>query len=304
MTWAGVAIGGGIAVGAGISYLGAQKSAGAAQASAEAQAAQAAANRSQTMKLLGTSSQSATDLAEASPQELAMLGEQYGVASKNLQRQQELMDSINPALMEASKQALSILRGGPASSTDGIMGVRNQQRQQLINSLKSQYGPGAESSSIGMQALMQFDQQSESMKQGAMSNLFNLAESGAPQANLMNGLNGLQSVASGYSAIQNRQLNTQLTGIGDIAGVQNQMLQTAGAPFVGAALQGQGLGSLGNNIGNSATQLGMASLQPRPNPNGNGYDSSYTNPINSNNLNASSNFQMPTAGSQNTWEHL
>lgn len=233
---------------------GTNRAADAAQAAAMAQAGQAQANRQQIMGMVGT----AQGYAQATPQELNVLGQTYDSMSKNLAQQQDLMNSIHPALMEASKQALALLEGGTAASTSGVMQMRQQQRQQLISSLQSQYGPGAESTSIGQQALMQFDQGTQQMSMGMMNNLFGMASSGAPQGNLLSAVSGLQSVGGQYGNIQNRMLNTQFSGMNAIAGVNNQLLQTAGAPYAGDALRGQAQSALFNQLIGGGASIGAA----------------------------------------------
>lgn len=269
---AGGLIGGSALAGGVLSYLGSQQAAGAAQNAANAQLAAAQQLRGQELGYAQQWGSQLSNLAQSTPQELNILGQQYSAASKNLSQQQELMNSINPALMEASKQALSILRGGPSAMGAGIMSQRNQQRQDLVNSLRAQYGPGAETTSVGQKALNQFDLETQSIQPQMLNQLMGVAGQGGVFGSAVNQAQmGLGAVGQGYSALQNRQLGAQsLVGqstLGALSGTSQNIYQSAGAPYAGAALQGQGMASLGNNIMNAGTTMGglmMKSQQQLP----------------------------------------
>lgn len=254
-------VAGAVTVGAAAGYFGAQDSRHAAENAAIQQQEQAAANAAGTRQMTGNMITNATQYAEMSPQEMNVLSKSYDAASQNVAQQQKLMASIDPALMEASKQALSILQGGQAASQAPIMAMRNSQRAQLVQSLRAQHGPGAELTSLGQRALQQFDLQSNVLQQQTLGNLMNMATNPNPSANLARSVDSLNSVGQGYSAIQTRKTNTQL-GVGSTAlgalGQSNQgLLQAAGANQVGAALQGQAMGQLGTNLANGGMTLGM-----------------------------------------------
>lgn len=236
MSWVAVGIGGAAVVSGAASYMGGQQAASGAMGAANMQANAASLARNQAM-----------GYANATPQELNILGQQYKAASQNLSQQQQLMSSIDPALMEASKQALAIMQGGTSAATQPMFALRNQQRQQLVASLQNQYGPGAESTSIGQQALQQFDMQTQNMQTGQLGNMMNMAETGGGPG-LNNAINSLSQVGSGYNAIQSRQVNAAL-------GTQQNMVNTAGAPYVGQTLGGQGMASLGDGVMNAGTTL-------------------------------------------------
>ncbi len=266
MTWVAVAVGGAAVVGGAVSYMGAQSSANAAGNAARAQAAQAEANRAAIMGESGQLSNQVNNLANATPQELNILGQSYNAASENLSKQQQLMASIDPALMEASKQALTLLQGGHAAINDPMMQMRQQQRGQLLNQLRATYGPGAETTSAGQRALSQFDNETQMQfqqnQQNSLGQVMGIANSGGNGSNVMNAIGGLESVGQGYSAIQQRQINGALNvggmTMGAISGSGQQLLQTAGAPFVAQGLQGQAMSSMGNQIANTGGMLGSA----------------------------------------------
>lgn len=244
----------GAVIGAGVGVLGSMMSSDAAGDAANAQAAMAAQTRDAILGYSKTAGNNALDLSAASPQELNALGNSYSAAYQGLQQQQKLFAAIDPALMEASKQALTILRGGQAQMNQPMMDVRNQQRSQLINSLKANYGPGAETTQAGMQALSNFDMQTQSMfqqnQQNSLGQLMGIANNPNSGAGLDRSTSVMGNVAGQYGALQQRQANTQLnvmnSTLGALAGSSQQMINTAGSQYVGQGLMGQGLSSLGN----------------------------------------------------------
>lgn len=259
----------GAAVGAGIggSLGGGMDAADAAQDAATAQAQAAREMRGEVLAQGNKNQREAMALAEATPQELASLGRAYASADMALGREEKMLAAIDPALMEASKQALSLLRGETADINKPMTDMRNMQREQLVNSLRAQYGPGAESSSIGQKALQSFDMQTNSMfaqnQQNALAQTFGIASSDFG-GRLQRGISGVQQVGQGYSALQERKLNTQInTGnamLGALSGTSQQMIQAAGAPYVGDALRGQMWQSIGNAGLNLAATYGGSYL--------------------------------------------
>ncbi len=222
-------------------------------------------------------------MSQATPEELAGLSRAFSAADQGLAREEKLLASIDPALMEASKQALGLLRGESADINKPMMDLRNNQRQQLMNSLRSQYGPGAESSSIGQQALRQFDMETNTQmaqnQQNALGQAFGIATSdvGARQRA---GIGTLMGVQQGYGAIQQRRIGARLglaqSTLGAMSGAAQPVIQSAGAQFTGDALRAQGQQALfnqavqvggmalGNYMGGKGMAAGMAAQQQQP----------------------------------------
>lgn len=240
---------------------GSNAAARAAQRAAEAQQAMAQQTRADILDYGKKYEADLMGLAAATPQELAALSRSFSSAEQNLSREQRLLDAIDPALMEASKQALSLLRGESAGINKPMQDMRAMQRQQLVDSLRSQYGPGAESSSIGQRLLRDFDMKSTNMvaenQQSALGQVFGIATSdvGARQRA---GIGQLMSVGQGYGALQARQMDArQAAGqsmLGALSGTSQQMINTAGAQYTGDALRAQAQMGLFNQ----AVQAGAA----------------------------------------------
>ena len=233
----GALVGGPFGAAAGLQYSGAEMTAKAQQQAAEAQL-QAA--REQRAAALGA--------AQPTTQELAALGQQLDYQTQANARQQQLLNSIDPALMEAGKQALALLRGEESSTLAPLRAERERQRAALANSLIAQNGAGALTSSAGIEALNRFDQQTaqtlSSQQQATLGSLLQTSASTRPdpyQATSAN-LNYLSALGN----LQNRQVN---------AINATNITPYAGAPFVGAALQGQNISAIGQGFNQTAAQL-------------------------------------------------
>jgi hypothetical protein len=193
-------------------------------------------------------------LAEATPQELAQ--QQQGLTALNaqLESQQRMLAAIDPAIMESSQQILRLLKGESASSLGPLQQQRQQQRQQLLNMLRAQLGPGAETSSAGAKQLQAFDMQTDQMmnsaQQGQLGNL----------TNVLTGVNSNRPDLAGTagagmnlaSVFQQRKLAAEQNASGmqlsAITGSAPSLIDTAGAQYVGQQMQGRTIAQLGNSL--------------------------------------------------------
>ncbi len=157
-------------------------------------------------------------------------------------RNEALLNTIDPAKMEASKQALQLMRGQAAASLKPYQDQRTTAREQLVGQLRNQMGPGAESSSAGLNALNQFDQatasQTASLQQSSMNNLMGIANATGPSE--FAGADELQKnliqLQSQQKLMMQAQKDTPLTPY-------------AGAQFAGSAMMGGVLSNLGASGG-------------------------------------------------------
>jgi hypothetical protein len=236
-------IGGAALVGGGIQAEGQRKQARAAGKAAQAR--ESAAGRQQQL---------AIESAE-SPQELAALERSLGVQEKSLARQERLVQALDPAIIEASQQALQLLRGESAAALDPIKKQRDQDRQKLVNTLREQLGSGAETTSAGQQALQNFDFQTSQVlagqQQQSLSQLFQFGSSGGNQ--LASTAAGFQNIAGGFGNIASRR-------VGAVTGTGQAVTQAAGSRFVRSQLQGQGTAQIGAGITSLAGTVGGAAF--------------------------------------------
>lgn len=224
-------------------------------------------------------------LAAASPAELRAQEQALEMGAKQLASDERLLASIDPALMEASQKALSMLREGYQSRQSGrapaayapFEAQRQAERQKLVNSLQSQYGPGAEASSIGLKALREFDlagatqsaqfgMQQEQQDYGRFQDAFRGATG---LAQLFGGQRqGIDLQSRGVNQLgtaglfQNRMLNARTglhgSSLAALSGTQAPLIQAAGAPYVAQQARAQGQTAFLGNLINAGTQAGIA----------------------------------------------
>jgi len=201
-----------------------------------AESAQRAAAEQQ--RLAGSQQQQAVDyakkyaadvssLADLTPAQMAQHGQALQAASKNLMQRQKLLDSVDPALMEASKQVLNLLQGGDSASTP----VRASQRAQLINQLRAQYGPGAENTSLGQRMLQQFDMGTLDRRSQDLGTLMGVGQYGQQLAAGVD--QGIGSLGAAQSQLMGAQTQGANTVLGAMMGTNQNVLNAAGASEVG-----------------------------------------------------------------------
>lgn len=268
MSWVVVGVGGtAIVAGAATQMDANQRASTAAGRAAEASMGFSGDQITRIQNAVDEARQRSYQFSQASPEELSALGRSLQSSEAALNREERLLSAIDPALMEASSQALRLLRGETADVNKPMNDLRASQRQKLVSSLRSQYGPGAESTSIGQRALQSFDMETNSMfaqnQQSALGQVFGIASSDLGQRQ-SRGISGLQQVGQGYSAIQERQLGATMNlgamTVGALSGTSQMGYQAAGAPYVGQALQAQGQAQMGQSMMNMGGNLGMAYL--------------------------------------------
>jgi len=198
------------------------------------------------------------DLAVAaaeSPQELAALERSLGTQEKSLERQERLVQALDPAIIEASQQALQLLRGESAAALDPIRKQRDQDRQKLVNTLREQLGSGAETTSAGQQALQNFDFQTSQVlagqQQQSLSQLFGFGSSGGNQLASVAG--GFRNIAGGFGNIASRK-------VGALTGTAGGVTGASGSQFVQSQLRGQQAQQAGRGFLELGTKLGAAAL--------------------------------------------
>lgn len=248
-----------VAVGAGASYLGAERQARAAGAAAQSQRDSA----NDWMNYVQQSKQEALDSYDRySASQQAVIDKSLQQQQQNVIRQQKLVDSIDPALIESGKQLQQLIQGQSAPVLQNVKDQRQVQRQNLIDSLRQQLGPGAETSSIGMNQLQKFDMETSGLvnqtQQDYISKLSNLSLQGAQTlgASLGSEISRQNSIGEQYGQIGRDRASIINQATSQSAGPMSAIMQTAGADQVGEQLRGAGMQALGQNI----VQLGAAGL--------------------------------------------
>lgn len=211
-------------------------------------------------------------MSTATVQGLNSLDQDISNQQKNLDRQTQLISQLDPTIIEASQQALKLLRGESSSTLAPIQAQRDTQRQQLLSSLREQLGPGAETSTAGMQALNQFDQQTNSlMSQQQQSALGTLGQVGqqftSQRPDMLREIMGMSSLGQGkyqLGANQAQGLFTaaqplvQMSGADQIKKAQMGALNTARTNAWGDSSFkfGESMASMGGGSGGSKSSGG------------------------------------------------
>jgi len=244
---------------------------------ANAQLGQQQSDRSQALNIAG-----------ASPQEIQNLQQQLGVATQQVQQGQSLINSYSPAAQAAGGQALALMNGQSAASLAPLMNQRAQQRSALQQQLQQQLGPGYQTSSAGIQALNNFDQQTANVttnaQQQAIGNYMGYAGQGAQigsglqqqgsQGILQNNQNMQQQQIMQNNAIAQNAVNPGLAYSGLLAGANANAANFAGITgainpaqimgmFGGAGSGGGGSsGGTDPNLSSGAAMYGQSGLSP------------------------------------------
>lgn len=236
-----------------------------ADATQQANLEQAAVAKQQRTEAIGAATSSGTamrSLADATPQELSAYSASLDSSKIQLDQSTRLLQSIDPAIMEASKQVLKVLQGGQTGVGDALGAQRQQQRTQLVNQLRAQYGPGAETSSIGQQALQKFDMESSTLTaqtQGqTLSNLYGVMNG----YNINGSLQAVNAAGQNFSNIQNRKLGAEQSAgnmmLGAMAGTNGAVLQSAGADMTSQIIKAGAQKQVWDNWSNSSFKFGEA----------------------------------------------
>jgi len=187
-----------------------------------------------------------------SPEELAALRQSLDLQLGAVNKQASLFEALDPAIMEASQQALKLLQGQEAQSLAPLRQQFARDEQALRNQLREQMGPGAETSSAGIQALseLKFRQQQglASTQQQSLAQLFGMGQSGAQGRGALNqSIGGITDIGSAFGNIANRR-------VGAITGTSQGVVGSAGSRFTEQTLRGQASSALFNSlIGGAAT---------------------------------------------------
>lgn len=192
----------------------------------------------------------------ATTQALLQADKTLDLQSKNISRQEQLISQIDPTIMEASQQALKLLRGEDSSTLAPLKNSRNQQRQQLLNTLRAQLGPGAETSTAGMQALSKFDTESANVFAGAQQSSLNQMGQTAGQFNstrpqMLNEIMGLDQISSNRAGLSFQQANL-------LSGAYQGVVNNSGAQYTADVMRGKQNAAFGSQMVGAAAQLGAA----------------------------------------------
>jgi hypothetical protein len=189
--------------------------------------------RSQRQEAIGAAEPTVDEL-KALEKQVQLYERTLALHEAALDRQQKLVEAIDPSLIEAGKQMYSLLQGKEAPIVDPMRQERIRQRTQMENQLREQLGTGYASSTAGQKALSDFDTQTSNVlaqgqQQGiqTLGSVFGQFSAARPNqmASIDAGAQTLGSISnstlSGFQNIQNRKLGAMLgTSVTPYAGSQ------------------------------------------------------------------------------------
>ena len=261
----GAAAGGGLGL---MQGFGQAQQAAAMQQMASAQLAQEQADRQAAMSIL-----------QPTQAEIQQLQQALAINQQSIGQAQQLIASSDPALVQAGQQALALMQGQEAASLNPLKNQRAQQRSALEAQLASQLGPGYRTSSAGIQALNNFDQQTSNLLEGAqqqaIGQYMGYAGFGAQlgrgqqQTGIQN-ISGLTGQQYGWqqsmaNAITGQPINPGLAYTGQLANAQANVANMG--TLMGAGMM-YGMGQMGKgpvaSTGGAATPLPSAESYTMP----------------------------------------
>ncbi len=219
-----------------VSYVQGEKVAQAQGDAAKANLAQEQSDRGLALKF-----------AEATPQELEQLNRGIALNEADIQRKTKLLESSDPAIIEAGQQALKLLRGEEAKTLGPLKSNIAKQESALREKLLAQLGPGYENTTAGIQALNAFNEQANNALSGAQQNslaqLLGVAQDSSARYGTQSNIQNAQGLAGMFGNISNRQ----------VAAIRGTPITNAGAPFVQDAASAR---NLQQTVGNAAGLAG------------------------------------------------
>lgn len=221
--------------------IGGDAAAHGAQSAAQAQERSSKRSYNQLKGRLGAATQLVNDTTVSG---LMQFDKDISNQERNLSRQEQLIAQLDPTIIEASQQALRLLRGEQSSTLAPLKNQRDMQRQKLVNSLRAQMGPGAETSTAGIQALTRFDAETDNIFAGAQQQaISNLGQVGSQfnsqRPDIQREIMGLSALGQGKTALGYQQAGMWNQQANTLFAARQPVTQLAGAKYTAETLRGQ-----------------------------------------------------------------
>lgn len=208
--------------------------------------------------------QLALDLAAMRPEEMKAFEQTIEENTRVLNREQKLIEAVDPAIMEAGRQAFLQLQGKETAVLGPLRRQRARQKQVLEETLRRRLGPGFETSSAGIEALSKFDvgtsdllaqtqQQTTTQLLGFSQQASSLARS--TEASALGRISGARNLFSNVAARESNAATGTASGVVQSAGGE---LRSLGGFFGDVA----GIGTLAasaKTLGTAAASAGNIS---------------------------------------------
>ncbi len=200
-----------------------------------------------------------------SADEIRQLSEAVRTNNYDISRQQRILDSTDPAVIEAGKQALEMMKGVESKTLAPLRAQREKEKMKLVEKLQRQLGPGFENTTAGIQALTAFDEATatglQTAQQNAIGQYLGVSQGFSAQG-LTNQVAQQATLGGMYGNIAQRKIgaingtpiNAGLQYSGDIAKYQAQgqnfgQIMQLGGMAVGAMAGGPAGAAAGGQMG-------------------------------------------------------
>lgn len=184
--------------------------------------------------------------AEPTAEELGALRRSISIQQEEIKRTDEVLKAVDPAIIEAAKQARSLLSGKEAQVLAPIRRARERQKDALRSRLRQQLGPDFETSSAGIEALSRFEEESISLESNAQLQ--------ATQALLGATLEGRRQTEVTRAQVRGEGLQTaELFGR-----IQERRVATAGGEELAEASKLRSIGDAFGGLAQGAAAFGTA----------------------------------------------
>lgn len=184
-----------------------------------------------------------------SPQEIQALEGNLKSQEETIARERKLIEAVDPAIMEAGKQAYAMLQGQETAMLGPVKRQRERQKQQMQETLRRQLGPGFETSSAGIEAMSRFDSDTSDLmaqtQQNAVNNMLGIAQNASATSKQIEGAaqGRMNQTGQLFGAIQERQVGAS---------------KFAAQQFTeGGKLIGQAMGGVVDAAGGQAEAIGQ-----------------------------------------------
>lgn len=160
-----------------------------------------------------------------------------------LRRTESILNTIDPTIMESSRQLLGLLRGETTEYLSPVERERARGRTNLSSALREEMGEGYASSTAGQAALSRYDVTTGDVllkgREAALGLMGNIASQGVANRGSLGqqNINTMQSAGSLLSQSLSSRFNVREQQRASILGTS--MTPYAGAQYVGGAIQGQ-----------------------------------------------------------------
>ncbi len=203
--------------------------------------------------------------AEPTPQELAQLNRAISLNEADITRKERLIASSDPALIEAGKQALELLKGTEAKTLGPLKSKIAKEEQTLRQKLAAQLGPGYENTTAGIQALAAFQESSSnaltSAQNQTLSQLLGVAQDTSSRYGNQTNIANAGTIAGLFGNQSNRR----------VAAITGAPITASGAQFVNDLQSARGVQQTVNQIYQAAgmaapylTGSGLGNTKPSP----------------------------------------